>query len=153
MCFKSTKNKSGFTLIELLVVISIIGLLTTVAVVGLNNAKRKSRDTRRMADIQQLRLALEFCQDNSGRYPTEAAGVTLGDAAHDCLNGSDGFTTSGCADAYMKEVPADPLSTGDYAYIYTSADGLSYQIDFYTESTVEGIDCTSGCTITPTGIQ
>jgi len=52
-------NQKGFTLIELLVVIAIIGLLSTLAVVSLNNARTKSRDARRVADIEQIQTALE----------------------------------------------------------------------------------------------
>ncbi|MEY4744976.1 MAG: hypothetical protein RL272_921, partial [Candidatus Parcubacteria bacterium] len=47
-------NNKGFTLIELLVVIAIIGLLSTLAVVALNSARQKSRDSKRVADIKQI---------------------------------------------------------------------------------------------------
>lgn len=62
-------KRKGFTLIELLVVISIIGFLTTLAVVSLNTARTKSRDGKRLADMKSLQTAMELClNSNSGTY-------------------------------------------------------------------------------------
>lgn len=63
-------KKKAFTLIELLVVISIIGLLTLVAVVALKNARQKARDSRRAGDIEQIRNALDlYATGNNSIYP------------------------------------------------------------------------------------
>ena len=65
------KNKKGFTLIELLVVIAIIGLLSTLAVVALNNAREKARDAKRVADVTSIRTSLElFALEKNGEYPS-----------------------------------------------------------------------------------
>lgn len=80
------KNKKllGFTLIELLVVISIIGLLSTMAVVALNNSREKARNTRRVADIKQLATAFKMYENDNGEFPQ-----IIG--AH-CIGVADGST-------------------------------------------------------------
>jgi len=54
----------GFTLIELLVVISIIGLLSTLAVVSLNTSRAKARDARRVSDLKAVSTASEVYRDD-----------------------------------------------------------------------------------------
>ena len=63
----------GFTLIELLVVISIIGLLSTLAVVALSSARAKTRDTKRLADIKQLQTTLDLYYEKYGSYPVSGS--------------------------------------------------------------------------------
>lgn len=64
-------NKKGFTLIELLVVIAIIGILASIVLVSLNDARLKGYDTQIKSDIAQIRNAMEMCyDDNSGSYGT-----------------------------------------------------------------------------------
>jgi len=64
------EKQKGFTLIELLVVIAIIGLLSTLAVISLNNARAKSRDSKRVADVKQMMTALELYFNDYNQYPT-----------------------------------------------------------------------------------
>ncbi len=61
-------NRKGFTLIEMLVVVAIIGLLSSVVVVGLSGARQKARDAKRLADIQQVMNSAEVQFTNAG-YP------------------------------------------------------------------------------------
>lgn len=138
-------NAKGFTLIELLVVIAIIGLLSTLAVVALGNARQKARDARRLSDLKQLQTALELYYTDQTAYPT-GSGVTLGDTNHACLN-STGFTTAGCANPYMGQVPADPLGT--QAYTYTAASN-TYSVAATLETDMN--DLSGGITLSPSGI-
>lgn len=78
------RNKKGFTLIELLVVIAIIGLLSTLAVVSLNNARVKARDAKRMADIKTLQQAIEMHigdYEHAPAVPASWVALTTGVAA------------------------------------------------------------------------
>ena len=69
----NTFFNKGFTLIELMVVIAIIGVLSAVILPSLNEARMKSRDTRRISEIKQISTALElYYLDNNVYPPTQA---------------------------------------------------------------------------------
>jgi prepilin-type N-terminal cleavage/methylation domain-containing protein len=66
---KNTKIKKGFTLIELLVVISIIGMLSSIVLSSLNNAKTKTRDAAKVRAVAELRSALQMYHSENGYFP------------------------------------------------------------------------------------
>ena len=67
---KHNKN-SGFTLIELLVVISIIGILSSLALATYVGAKRKAEVAVFITELNQFKTALELYRSDNGRYPYE----------------------------------------------------------------------------------
>ena len=62
-------NKKGYTLVEILVVVAIIGFLAAAAVYAVNVARIKGRDAKRMADLEQIRKAMEIYYDDNKEYP------------------------------------------------------------------------------------
>jgi type II secretion system protein G len=144
-------NKKGFTLIELLVVIAIIGLLSTLAVVSLNNARQKSRDAKRVSDIKQIQTALELYFADQNAYPTAATAIVLGSADYDTLSSTNGFGASAAGTTYMGLVPANQ-GPGGTNYSYTSADGSTYSLTFTLEGATGGLGA-GFRTASPSGIQ
>ena len=61
----SIKDK-GFTLIELLVVISIIGLLASVVLAGLTEARTEAQYTRARVDIRSISELVKFAKGTTG---------------------------------------------------------------------------------------
>lgn len=131
-------KNNGFTLIELLVVVAIIGLLSSVVLASLNTARAKSRDAKRLSDLEQIRTALTtYYIDNNGTYPT-TNGSWHGNCAtfgsYD-VSGASGYIPY-LAPTYISVLPLDPkpISTSG-CYLYRS-NGTDYNFLIY--GTVEG---------------
>lgn len=62
-------KKRGFTLVELLVVVSIIGLLATIVLGSLSDARKKAKNATIRSHFSQLRIALELYHLDHGTYP------------------------------------------------------------------------------------
>ncbi len=108
-------------LLELLVVIGLIGILAGATITILNPEKQlqRARDTRRKADLQQIRSALELYRSDNGAYP-----------ATSWVYSPDGASwIPGLTPDYISIVPQDPKNNGSppwaggsssYSYAYES---------------------------------
>ena len=110
------KNKKGFTLIELLVVIAIIGLLSSLAVVSLNNARNKAQDARIKSDLKQVSTAMELFYSEDSRYPTSYTG---GEACGDGMSVVVGNENEVMAEA-KNNAALDPMCCGTGTALVTS---------------------------------
>ncbi len=119
-------KKSGFTLIEMLVVVAIISILAGIVLTGVTGFQANARDTRRIADLSQVRNYLEIYFNKHGHYPGDAAGAIA--ATSDWVAMTTALADSGVT------VPNDPLnanlSTRTYYYAVqtTPNENLKYVI-------------------------
>jgi prepilin-type N-terminal cleavage/methylation domain-containing protein len=110
-------KRNAFTLIELLVVISIIGLLSTIAVVSLGSARMNARNTQRKANLVQISKALELYYADYGVYPPTLVPPVTGVLSWfgNCINAGS-YPDSGAGawipgfSSYMAQLPHDPNS-------------------------------------------
>ncbi len=80
----------GFTLIELLIVMSLIVVLSSVALVGYQNSVIRAREAVLMDDLHKLREAIDQYYADKQKWPS-----TLQDLV---------------TDGYVRKIPDDPMT-------------------------------------------
>jgi prepilin-type N-terminal cleavage/methylation domain-containing protein len=112
------RNSKGFTLVELLVVIAIIGVLATLILLQLGVARAKARDAKRIADVNQIRTAIElYFDDYSGSYPGQALCPTTVGAACAANNSTTNWVGNDLTTYLSARIlPTDPLANSQYSY-------------------------------------
>ena len=110
---KKNKKRKAFSFIELIVVITIIAVLSLAAIVSYGPIQKKSRDSRRVADLQKISMALEMARQIGTTYPSEANLNTV------------------LVPNYIQLFPKDPKTNSDYVYSrptnYTFSIGASME--------------------------
>lgn len=120
---QSLTNGAGFTLIEILVVIALIGVLAGILIVSFQGVRKSARDSKRKADLEQIRAGLEMCRQQTRTYPVGTSYVT------------------GC-EAFIPSLFTDPLAGYQYVYSGTS---ISFTLCAYLEGGTETTNCSGAC--------
>lgn len=97
-------KSNGFSFVELIVVVTIIMVITVAGTLSYQSTSQKSRDGKRMSDLQKMAVALEMYKQENGIYP----------------NSRDLLVSSG----YLQELPADPKA--GFLYDYNPSGNYSY---------------------------
>lgn len=121
------RKQTGFTIVELLIVIVVIAVLAAITAVAYNGIQNRSKDSRRLNDVQSIVKALRLYHTNNGIYPSSS------------LNGPGGWESSSInPDQFIQalktgnivaNVPVDPVNTSNKEYRYFRYSAGSYGCD------------------------
>ena len=106
-------------MVEIIVVVAVIGLLSVVVFASFEDSRKKARDTARIADLEQIKAALQVYGATYKEYPD-----SLDDLATAGL-----FTT----------IPEDPINEDEYVYSYENNDSC-FVLTGKSERSEEAID-------------
>lgn len=114
----------GFSLIELLVVITIIGILSTVIVVSINDARNRSVDSSVKENLHTVRNQAELYHSNRGTYGTAAATASVTNGPTYNATGANFII----ADRQANEAFDEAIDQGGQSYYAIGVSGQSWAV-------------------------
>ena len=121
-CFGRKNSSKGFTLIELLVVIAIIGILSSIVLASLNEARKNAKDASMKNSIMESAKIAEVFFYDTGDYDLvcSESQFVAGGVIEDSISRNNG--SFACGD-----------TTDGYCFSATLNDGGSVCVDGYRE--------------------
>jgi Tfp pilus assembly protein PilE len=121
------KKSGGVIVVVIAVLLILVPLLSTLAVVSLNNARMKARDAKRISDIKQVQIGLEMYYGKHKKYPDNLIDLK-----------ADDFKL-------FNEIPVDPKEKTEYQYIKQGDNGylLCFNLEGEAAGYEEGMNCVS----------
>jgi prepilin-type N-terminal cleavage/methylation domain-containing protein len=113
----NSNKPKGFTLIELIVVIAIVAILVTIVVVAINPAEQlaRSRDTKRISDLDALRTALNLYLAQATGTPALSARSATANA--ECVGG-------GGTQTFFTNTAGTTTAPGGFTWATSTAQGI-----------------------------
>jgi general secretion pathway protein G len=111
-------NEAGFTLIELMIVVSIIGILSTIAVPSYQSSLLKARETVLRQDLFTLRELLDHHRADQGKYPPSLEGLVVA--------------------GYLRALPKDPFTNSSSSWQEITEPTEGGVFDVYSGSDLVG---------------
>lgn len=125
----SFANPKGFSLIEILVVISIIGILSGLAINFSQAIQRSTRDARRESDLRVLQSAIQQFYADKNHYPNDLGTILINGSALTSNSGEPAASPS--PKTYLSNTPKDPNDPAT-KYCYSSQKSSNDSTDCFT---------------------
>ena len=132
----------GFTLIELLIVIAILGILASIILVRLQNARLKGQEASAKSTARSVLTKLAECKNDEGE--ALAGDPTEGTTAICCTDNTCATAMEGHSETW----PAIATATGyNYTYLTGSVNGEDYSFQL-SPVVSDGGKMTVACSMT-----
>ena len=122
--------KRAFTIVEILVVMAVIGILITLAVIGISAVQKSQRETLRLNDLRNLKIALQDFYTKYRNYPPDHDWIKLSPDGSVCI--LDWLTPYG-ARTGASDLTCDVAVTGSAYFLkikFNQQGGVIYDNDF-----------------------
>jgi len=96
------ENAAGFTLIELLVVISLVMILSAVAMASYNHSVQAAKEAALKSDLFHMRDAIDQYYADKGKYPDSLQSLV--------------------SEGYLRAIPKDQFTNSTDTWVTTAAD-------------------------------
>jgi len=130
-------GEGGFTLIELMIVIAIIGILSSIAIIGVSAYREKAKITTAIADIDRIYKAIILLESDTNLWPghqtinqiNSGGGNEVWDLSANSaglLNTDGGYV--GWDGPYLDSLPLDPWGNPYFLDTDYRIDGVDYAV-------------------------
>lgn len=139
---REIKFLKGFTIFELLVTFIVVAIIFLFVFVEIQPARAKTRDARRISDLNNLKASLQLFYMDKGAYPEtpkDGEWCSLSEPEEEECEGFV-YEFAQSLESYIDEVPEDPLHNREedgikYSYrYYALSSGQEYKIHAYLET-------------------
>ncbi|MFA4996089.1 MAG: type II secretion system protein [Patescibacteria group bacterium] len=165
------KQRKGFTLVELLVVTAIIAMLALIVVINVSQSQKRSRDSRRKADLNSILTAMLFYYDDHNTLSLAGCNCGYNNEGRGWFNyvGGGSYATSIAeylkSSNYLSSTVIDPSGKtscmpgaggscdtedgGPYMLHYDLGTGKKITVYAKMESTKSVVDVNNSCNSSP----